>query len=753
MAIDEGESWLGSDCYWRRKPARRVAWLRNADAYYHEVAKALRAARRQIWILAWDFDQRVELTRGREDDRLPPWSLGRLLEHQLEARPELHLRVLVWDKAVAFAHGLAELEEMQPLALDHPRAELRLDAAHPPLSSPHQKLVVIDDRLAFSGGMDLTLARWDTGEHDPEDARRRQPDGQAYRPYHDVQMLVDGPAARTLGDLARRRWQRATGQRLPPLEAITGSEALAGDAGLEQEGSREDAAVGDPWPEGLEPDLRDVDVIIARTEPEQGEAGPIYEIEALYRRAIERAEQGIFIEQQYFTDEGIVDALARRLEEPEGPELILILPRDTTGWVARLTMESLLPERLRRLEKADDHDRLRVVYPDAPGIPREAGSSINVHAKLMIVDDRYIQVGSANINFKSMRYDSECDLAVEVGSSETGRTAIRRFRHLLLAEHLGCGLEAVARAETEAGSQREALDRLRDEHPGRLRDFDPGLSGWLIDALALLPWPRPVRDRPIDARELEGRPGLKAWPWLLAVAALVALAIAWRWGPLAQWAQPESLAGWLAGEPWAGPALLGLYLIGCQLMLPVHLLHLVALLGLGPREGMLWAAAGSMASALLSYVIGARYGRSLLRNQLGPRVRELSRRAGGAGLRGALLLRLAPGLPYGLVNMVFGASHIRLGTYLTATAMIMLPTPLLIALVGERAASAWLDPSPRNLLGLGLSLGLVLAAVWGLRRLYRRWAGEEEVEAPGDEKDDADGPSGIAEREQHVGAG
>ena len=97
----------------------------------------------------------------------------------------------------------------------HRRLHLFMDGSHPPGASHHQKIVIIDQSLAFVGGFDLSKWRWDTPQHDPNDKRRIDPNGDSYPPFHDLQFMVSGPVVKDLNDLFCQRWQNATGHSLP----------------------------------------------------------------------------------------------------------------------------------------------------------------------------------------------------------------------------------------------------------------------------------------------------------------------------------------------------------------------------------------------------------------------------------------------------------------------------------------------------------------------------------------------------------
>ncbi|HUQ24943.1 MAG TPA: hypothetical protein VM140_04675, partial [Burkholderiales bacterium] len=255
----EAESLLrpGYNC-WSVAKTERVALLIDAKDYFEAFYRAALKAERSIVILAWDFNSRTRLHFDPVPKGGPPAELGEFLNFLVRRRRGLHIHILNWDYPMVFGAD----REFPPLYgfgwKPANRVHLRYDDTHPLGGCQHQKVVVIDDALAFSGGIDLTVRRWDTTEHIGCDDRRKASD-KPYPPFHDMMVAVDGEAAAQLGTLARERWLAATGHRLQPI-----------------------AGGHDPWPEGLAPDTTDVEVGIARTMPPHGEAPAIREIERLY---------------------------------------------------------------------------------------------------------------------------------------------------------------------------------------------------------------------------------------------------------------------------------------------------------------------------------------------------------------------------------------------------------------------------------------------------------------------------------------
>ena len=418
----------GQSC-WRVERASRVALMVDASAYFDALVRATARAERSVLMVGWDFHTEANLRPS--DDGGPPLTLAGHLNAITAANPELEVHILCWD----YSPILLMERELLPLVQFHwktdRRVHFRLASNHPVGASHHQKVVVIDDRLAFVGGLDLTIARWDEPSHTPDDVRRRLPNGDPYGAFHDVQVAVDGDAARALGELVRRRWAAATRVHLEP--------PIAG---------------GDPWPAGLRASMRDVDVGIARTQPAHSVYAPVHEVERLYLDAIAAARDRIYIENQYVTSHRIERALRERLAEPGGPEVVLVTPRTQSGRLEQVTMGAIRARLVRALRAADREDRLRVLCPVVDG------AEVNVHAKVMIVDDTFVRVGSANLSARSMRLDTECDLAIEAGPDDAAsRQAIVELRATLLSEHLGAVPSAVRDAIAEGGL-RSAIDRL-----------------------------------------------------------------------------------------------------------------------------------------------------------------------------------------------------------------------------------------------------------------------------------------------------
>jgi phosphatidylserine/phosphatidylglycerophosphate/cardiolipin synthase-like enzyme len=427
----------GRNC-WRIERAAQAAVLFDAAEYFRQLRDVLLRARRSVAIVGWDFDASIRLDPD-ADER----TLGELLVDCVEANPDLTVRILIWSVGVVHGPG-APL----PLLLGadwnrHERIVLKLDAEHPFYAAHHQKIVVVDDAVAFCGGIDLTIERWDTEEHRVKHPIRVNPDGTPYGPVHDLQMAVSGDVVRAIGDVFRHRWKSATGEVLQPIE--------------------------DPpslWPQGLAPHFRATPVAVARTAPRWGDHHGTRENAVLAEDALASARRHIYIEAQYLTTAVVGRVLMRQLADPAGPEIVVVVTKSSRSRLEHYIMGHNRDRLLRRLKRVDRYGRLRIYFPQN----EEDGeaSEILVHAKLLMVDDRFIRIGSANLNNRSVGLDTELDLAIEA-RSEADRAVIAGIRNRLLAEHL-----CLETAEVEAlWREHRSLIRLIEEAPCRCRCLRP----------------------------------------------------------------------------------------------------------------------------------------------------------------------------------------------------------------------------------------------------------------------------------------
>jgi len=684
--------------------AGRVAMIIDAQDYFRAFYEAALKARRSITILAWDFNSQTRLHFDPVEPGGPPALLGEFLNWLARRRKRLHIRVLNWDYPMVFGAD----REFPPLYgfgwTPHRRIDLRYDDTHPVAGCQHQKIVVIDDRIAFAGGIDLTVRRWDSSEHAPDDPRRVAY-GKPYPPFHDLMIAVDGDAARALSALARERWLNATGHTLKPV-----------------------AADGDPWPERLEPQLRGVDVGIARTAPARGETPAVKEVERLYLDMIRAARETIYVENQYFTSPRIAAALAERLAEPQGPQIVLVLRRLSHGWLEEATMHVLRTRLLAQLKSADRHGRFRVMTPHIPGLATDC--CLDVHSKLMIVDDRLLRIGSANLCNRSMSIDTECDVLVESLGEPAVAAEIRAFRDRLLAEHLDVPNEALQRKLREHGSVIGAIEALRGE--GRsLRDLEPlpAYPDALVDMVAVADPDEPISldflrlDRPMAVRPLGERP---AWGRLAAIAIVViALAALWRFTPLAAVVTPENAIAWakeFGSRPWAPFVVMAAYTPACFVMFPRPLVTLAAVIAFGPYLGFLYAMLGIVFSAIVTYYVGKRMRRDTVRRLAGPRLDQMVEVLRRYGLLAMTLLRLVPLAPFFVEGLIAGAVRLRLRDLTIGTAIGLLPGTLATTIFGDQLESAF-SGGEFNWWVVGGAVALLVGGSIAVKRWFSRMAG------------------------------
>ena len=469
-----------------------------------------------------------------------------------------------------------------------------------------------------------------------------------------------------------------------------------------------------------EPHFRDVSVAIARTLPAVGEGPAVREVEALFAGMIDTAERAVYIENQFLTCLPIAERLVQRMQARPELEVLVVAPLKHHTWIEHTTMQNGRVRFIDVFRQAGLSDRIALLACEVGDDERREAKMI--HAKVMIIDDRLLRVGSANLANRSMGADSECDLVV-AAESRADRATVRRIRDGLIAEHCGCTAEAVGRAIDEKGSLLAAV-----AHAGkgcRLVDVDEEAATdvgmeWIADP-----------DRPLSEIEpiagLGGGRGRKPWRWLAAgalVVAVVLAGLAWRYSDAAGLADPRRLADFMETLPGGlagGLLVAGVFVLAGLVAFPVTLLIGATAIAFGAWPGLPYAAGGALASALATYGIGRLIGPEVLRRRMGPRMTRLREAVSERGVLAVAGVRLLPVAPFSIVNLIAGAFRIPVVDYTVGTLFGLAPGLVLLTALGDRLLAAVREPTLWRVLLLVAVLVAWALTSFGLQVLISRW--------------------------------
>lgn len=448
-----------------RPPPRgghRVEVLIDGEQIWSRVAADLERAADEIRIAMWMARPDIELSRPAILALAGPRArasrrLGALLERRAAAG--VRVRLLIWGLVYT---PILDRWMRRWYWRPTPAIEV-IEQDHPSVfGSLHQKVIIIDDRVGYCGGMNLKQNDWDTSVHgifDPRRhpfaagvrrreqsvARRRRP---PYPPRHDLAVRIEGPAvADLLGDFADRWAQSIRARRSWVRRLVDGLRRLLG--------SRAYAML--PRPAAVPEPRGDRWVQVVRTTL-GGEEG----ILGAYVRAIRNARRYIYIENQYFRSPRIGQELRVALRDNPFLRLAVVVRPVNDGkptlidpssyWTAHTLdlIREVRPEfaLTRLIVRARDAEQ-RLVFQD-----------VDVHAKIMIVDDVWLTVGSANINDRGFRSEGELNLVV------VDESLAAELRRRLMAEHLEIGVGDPRLVDVDAAF--DLWERHADENP-RLR--------------------------------------------------------------------------------------------------------------------------------------------------------------------------------------------------------------------------------------------------------------------------------------------
>ncbi|MEN6617652.1 MAG: phospholipase D-like domain-containing protein [Syntrophorhabdus sp.] len=420
-----------------------------------------------------------DASRAKKNVRLLPFLTELCLENK-----DLHVFILSWDFSALYA---LEREWFQDILFSNwgknDRIHFRFDSSHAMGAAHHRKVAIIDGALAFVGGMDLCEGRWDDRHHLSNNHFRTGLTGQPYPPVHDIQAYVTGKAVSRLTVLYSEWWSAAGGGilRLPEY-------------------------TGEPFPVHATLPLFARKVAISRTETRSiiPAKEPVMEIRQLYRDAIRAAEKLIYLENQYFSSRSIYDALVNRMNDDGRGRLsiIFILPKEAHALFEKVSIirtQSWMLDSLRRVAERSGHNF--GTYSPLPADYRLRSEQTYIHSKLLIIDDRFLMVGSANSNNRGMGLDTEINLSWEADASDRDlANSIVKTRLSLFAEHTAAGV----RTRRQLRRTREPirlLDRIAAKKNSRLSSyslenaiFSGDNQGRIEDAWPLDPEKPPVEE-------------------------------------------------------------------------------------------------------------------------------------------------------------------------------------------------------------------------------------------------------------------
>lgn len=362
-------------------------------------------------------------------DSIAPESRRYSLQDLLMAKAKegVEVKIIVWQPRLALrilpgadergidgrADDVEVLNVMSKKLGTGDRLQVVVDDTAPTLTSAHhEKIIVIDDTVGFCGGLDLSNGKWDTIAHDYESSLRD------YRaePWHDVHMMARGPVVWDMAYHFRQRWHFAQ------------TRDKAATRRLRLQTSSFMAAA--------EPRVGRIPAVALRTWKEMERNGGI---KAWYAEMFRKAERSIYIENQFpFQSKTLTRLLARRLQEQRALKVVIVGPMEPNlpGLVGSMISKISVNDVNKNLATLRRISEGRVAtyslisqHRTVPTLRKQ----IYVHSKVMIVDDEWMTVGSANLDKNGTDDSSEFNLGV--GSQSLAKKTRVRLWH----EHTGGG--------------------------------------------------------------------------------------------------------------------------------------------------------------------------------------------------------------------------------------------------------------------------------------------------------------------------
>lgn len=708
----------GKNC-WRAEKADYVSVIVDYGNYYRNLHESISKAKKNIFVLGWDIDSRIELLRGSDAKGVSNTTFFDLICAKARENPDLQIYLNRWDYAMFFMRQREPLWEHKWHSCDLPNIHVCMDDVLPFSACHHQKIVTIDDEIAYWGGMDVALGRWDFRQHHVRNQHRADPaqlpsmdEKEKFAPYHDIQAVMCGPAAHSLARWARKRWTNACPSVKPPPLAR----------------EYEHTGIPDTWPQSDPPVFENIDAAIARTMPATTGQAHTEEVYHLILDEIAHAENFIYIENQYLACADIARALNQRLKEKSKLRLLAVSCFEPSGileriamWGGRVRFKDILIEGV--------EDRVALAYPAC----EENGkiSDVHIHSKIMIIDDKYLHIGSANLNNRSMGMDTECDISL-FGGQEAARTKIVDIRNDLIREHTGHSVEYI----NDVAATGDVHQLLKKKPTSRQHLYEIDDEAYrdqpLWKHIYKLADPRrpliPARWTRLPRWGTSKESSRSLYYALAGFMLILAFFALWHYSPLSSYTDIDVLSSYLEkirNDPFALLWIIAVYVIGGVVFFPVTVLSTAIVLLFGGLRGFIFATIGALASGLVSYTIGKWIGKDHVR-RIFPHADKVMDKVCDSGIVGIIVLRMLPIAPYTLVNIVLGVIHVPLITFLLGTTLGLAPGKIMLAIFGGSFIDVFQHPDSENIAmavgGIAAWIGVVLLC----NRLAQKWQARRE---------------------------
>jgi phosphatidylserine/phosphatidylglycerophosphate/cardiolipin synthase-like enzyme len=439
------------DAWWAEqievKAGNELQPLVHGDSYYENLIQALERAGNRIYITGWVMEAEFPLMRkkGHPAHRNAETAIGEVLRRA--ALRGVDVRILVWHNLLAALEVDFDATHYRTVFDSKSTKILVRELPEPVL---HQKSVVVDGTTAYCGGIDISKLggdHWDTGNHKNEGSgdkplqrfRAKKLDNKY---WHDVQIKVTGNAVAVIERNFIERWQDAAGVNKP--DRPFRSHLSSGGRGKTR------VQVIRTIPPSPEPVVTPMDGSggddtfgeTRQAEPYRSRNSEEYSTLEFYGRAIVNAQRFIYIENQYFTCDLLIELLKQRLQANKQLSVVVLLPikselsvpdeiqrqNRSASFSRAVAKEHIVTAQVAQQLKSIDSSRVFFAAPI-----NATNEEIYVHAKVMIADDLYATVGSANFSERSMYADFELGVAW----TDPSDNSIQGFREKLWSEHLG----------------------------------------------------------------------------------------------------------------------------------------------------------------------------------------------------------------------------------------------------------------------------------------------------------------------------